>query len=116
MLFTSRELVGAASGPDESLAIGRRVMQALLGALEQIQTRPRYVVAKGGITSHELARRGFGARRATALGQVLPGVPVWRLEAGRAAEATRFPGMPYIVFPGNVGGPDALLQLVRLLI
>jgi len=115
VLFTSRALVSAASGPDDNLAIGRRVMHALLAALEQIQTRPRYVVAKGGITSHELARRGFGAGQATALGQVLPGVPVWRLEAGRGAEATRFPGLPYIVFPGNVGGPDALRQLVRLL-
>jgi uncharacterized protein YgbK (DUF1537 family) len=41
-------------------------------------------------------------------GQLLPGVPIW--ETGKE---TRFPAMPYIVFPGNVGGPDALLEAVR---
>lgn len=43
-------------------------------------------------------------------GQLLPGVPVWRL----GAEA-KFPGLDYVVFPGNVGGPDALTEAVRTL-
>ena len=30
-------------------------------------------------------------------------------------EETRFPGMPYIVFPGNVGGPAALTEAVQRL-
>jgi uncharacterized protein YgbK (DUF1537 family) len=117
VLFTSRELVRAEDSGDaeQNLAIGRRVTQALLAALAQVQKRPRFVVAKGGITSHEVARRGLGARRATALGQILPGVPVWRLEHSTGDSQMRFPGVPYIVFPGNVGGPDALLQVVRLL-
>jgi uncharacterized protein YgbK (DUF1537 family) len=44
------------------------------------------------------------------LGQLLPGVPVWRL-----GSESRFPGVIYIVFPGNVGGPDALAQAYDLL-
>jgi uncharacterized protein YgbK (DUF1537 family) len=44
------------------------------------------------------------------LGQVLPGVPVWQL----GAEA-RFPGLNYVVFPGNVGGADALAAAVAKL-
>jgi hypothetical protein len=41
------------------------------------------------------------------LGQILPDVPVWEL-----GPETSFPGLPYIIFPGNVGGPDALEEVV----
>jgi len=37
---------------------------------------------------------------------VLPGVPVWRLGL-----ESRWPGMAYIVFPGNVGDDDALADI-----
>ena len=52
-------------------------------------------------------RKQFGVRRALVRGQILPGVPVWRL----GAEAL-FPGLDYIVFPGNVGGDTALADAV----
>jgi uncharacterized protein YgbK (DUF1537 family) len=110
VLYTSRELVSA-SGED-GLAIGQRVTDALIGALDGLSTQPRFVIAKGGVTSHEIARRAFGARRATALGQVLPGVPVWRLEATASPLGV---GIPYVVFPGNVGGADDLRRVVELL-
>jgi hypothetical protein len=56
--------------------------------------RPTWVVAKGGITSHDVAVHGLSIRRAEVLGQLLPGmVPVFRpLQA--AAEAI---GMPYVI-------------------
>ncbi|MBM4092476.1 MAG: hypothetical protein FJ276_24095, partial [Planctomycetes bacterium] len=37
-------------------------------------------------------------------------VPVWEL-----GPETRFPGLPYVVFPGNVGGPEALQDAVQKL-
>jgi uncharacterized protein YgbK (DUF1537 family) len=40
----------------------------------------------------------------------LPGIPVWQL-----GEESRFPGMNYVVFPGNVGGADALLHAYQKL-
>jgi uncharacterized protein YgbK (DUF1537 family) len=49
-------------------------------------------------------------RRALVLGQVRPGIPVWRL----GSEA-RFPGLGYVVFPGNVGRPETLSEVVALL-
>jgi len=108
VLWTSRQLVTRAG--EESLAIGRRVTDALLDALGQVRVRPRFVIAKGGITSHEVARRSLGARQATALGQLQPGVPVWRLEG-----SVRFSGVPYVVFPGNVGNPDSIVSATRQL-
>jgi uncharacterized protein YgbK (DUF1537 family) len=109
LVVTSRELV---AGPDaaESLGIGRRISDSLCAILRQIATRPRYLVAKGGITSSDLATSGLGVRRALVLGQALPGVPVWRLGA-----ESRYPGLVYVVFPGNVGGPTALAELVASL-
>jgi uncharacterized protein YgbK (DUF1537 family) len=108
VLYTSRELV---TGHD-NLAIGRTVTDALLAGLRQSAARPRFVIAKGGITSHEVAYRGLGALRATVLGQLQPGVPVWRLESGHGL---RHGGVPYVVFPGNVGGPAGLVDAARAL-
>jgi len=107
VVFTSRKLVPGA-GAAASLAIGNQVSDALVELLRGIEVPPRYLIAKGGITSSNLATRGLGVKRALVLGQILPGVPVWKL-----GPETRFPGLPYIVFPGNVGGPDALAEVVR---
>lgn len=108
-IYTSRTLI---TGPDaeQSLAIGRAVSDGLVALLGAIDARPRYLLAKGGITSSDLATRGLGMRRAMVLGQVIPGVAVWQ-----AGPESRFPGLSYLVFPGNVGGPDALADAVAAL-
>lgn len=109
VVYTSRGLItGADAGA--SLAIGAKVSAALARLVEGLSVRPRYVVAKGGITSSDLATQALGVRRAWVLGQALPGVPVWRL-----GPESRLPDVPYVVFPGNVGGVDALAQLRRQL-
>ena len=105
VLYTSRELI---TGDDaaSSLDIGRRVSESLVAILHQMSATPRCIVAKGGITSSDVATAGLGVRRAWVLGQLLPGVPVWRL-----GPESRYPGIPYVVFPGNVGGPDSLAHI-----
>jgi uncharacterized protein YgbK (DUF1537 family) len=108
-IFTSRQLVNGADA-ESSLAIGRRVSDGLVAIVRAISTRPRYLLAKGGITSSDSATRGLDVRRALVLGQILPGVPVWRL-----GPESRYPEMIYIVFPGNVGGPGALAEVVAAL-
>ncbi len=109
VIYTSRELVTGADA-ETSLAIGRRVSDGLIGIVRAIEARPRYLLAKGGITSSDVATRGLGVRRALVLGQILPGVPVWQL-----GPESRYPGMAYIVFPGNVGGPGALVEVIQAL-
>lgn len=104
VVFTSRALV-TGSGAEESLAIGKRISEALVELLSRIEARPRYLIAKGGITSSDLATHALDVKRAMVLGQILPGVPVWELGA-----ESKFPGLPYVVFPGNVGGPDWLAE------
>jgi uncharacterized protein YgbK (DUF1537 family) len=108
-IWTSRQLVTGADA-ESSLAIGRRVSDGLVAIVRAITTRPRYLLAKGGITSSDIATGGLHVQRALVLGQILPGVPVWQL-----GPESRYPGMSYIVFPGNVGGPGALAEVVAAL-
>ena len=111
VVYTSRRLITGANHA-ESLAIGKKVSDALIATLHEVTTQPRFIIAKGGITSHDVAQKGLGAERALVLGQLAPGVPVWRLESG---PLSRFTGVPYVVFPGNVGGPESLSQAVHTL-
>lgn len=109
VVYTSRQLT-TASDPEQSLSIGRQISSALVTVVHGLEVRPRYLLAKGGITSSDLATKALGVKRANVPGQILPGVPVWQL-----GSESRFPGLAYIVFPGNVGGPDALTKIARTL-
>jgi uncharacterized protein YgbK (DUF1537 family) len=109
VIYTSRTYVGAAGG-ESDLSIGRQVSDALIDIVRGVEVRPRYLVAKGGITSSDVATQGLGVRRALVMGQILPGVPVWR-----TGPESRHPGLAYVVFPGNVGGDDALVEVVERL-
>lgn len=109
-LVTSRRLVTGVDA-SASLAIGESVSSGLVAIVHELATRPCWLVAKGGITSSDLATRALGIRRALVLGQALPGVPVWR-----TGPESKWPGLAYIVFPGNVGSPTALADLVGALV
>ena len=84
LLFTSRTLVRGGDA-DDSLAISRNVSTAVIEVVRAaLAAHPSWVVAKGGITSHDVAVRGLGIRRAEVLGQLLPGmVSVFRPDRGQ---------------------------------
>ena len=108
-VFTSRETLLTLGG-DASLLAGSRISSGLSDIIRLLETRPRYLVAKGGITSYDIATRSLGVKRAMCIGQVLPGVPVWEL-----GDSSKFPGLKYVAFPGNIGDPDWLSQVVAKL-
>jgi len=109
VIYTSRKLITAGHAEGD-LSIGSRVSEALITTLQRIDAKLRYLIAKGGITASDVATKGLNVRRALVLGQILPGVPVWQL-----GPESRHAGIPYIVFPGNVGGGDALAVTVQAL-
>jgi len=112
VIATSRELV-AGQDRASSLTIARRVSDALTAvAAAVLPARPAWVVAKGGITSHETAVAGFGVRRAEVVGQLGRGIISLFRPVDSRPEAL---GMPYVVFAGNVGNPDSLADVVELL-
>lgn len=109
--FTSRNLVTADTGDvEDELRLSVKISQAvqlLVGALNVI---PAFVVAKGGITASDVGTKALQVKRASVLGQIQPGIPVWKL-----GEESRFSGVPYIIFPGNVGEADTLKNVVEVL-
>jgi uncharacterized protein YgbK (DUF1537 family) len=105
ILTTERER----SSQHNTLSHGERVMTALTTAVASLLSEVSVVVAKGGITSAEVARTGIGATSALVLGQVLPGVSVWRMSAHDRREVL------YVVVPGNVGGLDTLTRVLDAL-
>jgi uncharacterized protein YgbK (DUF1537 family) len=112
LLFTSRTVV---PGRDRSggLAIARTVSAALSRIVrEALAASPAWIVAKGGITSHDVAVHGLGIRRAEVTGQLFPGVISVFRPLDAAPEAI---GRPYVVFAGNVGDEETLGQVVAIL-
>jgi uncharacterized protein YgbK (DUF1537 family) len=108
-VYTSRELV--AGGNDQiNMQIGQKISSSLVAIVKNLEARPRYLMAKGGITSSDIATQALGIRKAMVLGQIMPGVPVWLPGA-----ESLYPGMPYIVFPGNVGDAQALVRITMTL-
>ncbi|HVB54131.1 MAG TPA: four-carbon acid sugar kinase family protein [Candidatus Acidoferrales bacterium] len=112
LLVTSRR-VNRVAGGNANLKAARIVSTALSRvAGRALAGRPSWIVAKGGITSHDVAVQGLGMRRATVVGQVLPGMVSVLQPIDAAPEAV---GIPYVVFAGNVGGDDALAKVVAVL-
>jgi uncharacterized protein YgbK (DUF1537 family) len=109
LLVTSRTLVSAQDA-EKSLVIGQMVSSGVISILGRISVRPRYVLAKGGITSSDVATEWLGVKRAIVLGQIARGISVWQL-----GSESRFDGLIYIVFPGNVGKPESLAEVVSIL-
>lgn len=111
VLATSRERITA---PDD--ATSRAIQAAVSTTLVEVvrraiaQRRPRWLVAKGGITSSDVATRSLDIRRAWVRGTLLPGiVSLWE-PANPTAQK-----IPYVVFAGNVGDADSLGAVVTRL-
>ena len=106
LVYTQRKLIKASSDA-ENLNISERVSNLLCQISSGLEQSPHFVVAKGGITSSDIATKSLNIKKALVMGQVFAGVPVWR-----AGPESKFPGMPYVVFPGNVGEEDTLSKLI----
>lgn len=99
------------SGSDEErLIAGRKISDFLSGLINNLKTAPDFVVAKGGITSNDVARFGLEIVEAEVVGQIQPGIPVWK-----PGPESKFPNCTYVVFPGNVGEIDSLKKVYEIL-
>lgn len=110
-IHTRREkLAVPGAGPEELLYISTQISEGLVEVVKSLNIRPKYLIAKGGITSSDIGTKACQEKKAWVPGQIEPGIPVWRL-----GPKSRMPGMPYIIFPGNVGKEDTLYQVIRKL-
>lgn len=108
LIMSSRELITGVDST-ESLSIGSLVAKTLVEIVEHVSVRPRYFIAKGGITSSDAATKSLRIRKAVIVGQGAAGCPLWRCDE----DTCRWQGIPFLVFPGNVGGEDTLGDIVE---
>ncbi|MBX3029917.1 MAG: hypothetical protein KF809_07135 [Chloroflexi bacterium] len=109
VVATSRELVRGADAADD-LRLSAHVSALLVDVVRAVSRRPAWVLAKGGITSSDVATHGLGLDEAWVVGPIAPGVPLWRSGPGG-----RWPGLLLTVFPGNVGDVDTVRAVVARL-
>ena len=93
-----------------NLQIAYAISNALVRLTKRISCYTDYIVAKGGITSHEIAVNALKVRKARVLGQVIPGVPL--IVAKRRGSEKK---LAYTIFPGNVGEEDSLVKIESLI-
>ena len=108
--YTCRKVLQV-DGDTKEAALERSVCisEAVQRLVGELSVRPAFLVAKGGITSSTVATHALGIRKALVLGQIQPGIPVWQADS-----SSKFPEIPYVVFPGNVGDRDTLRQVVEV--
>jgi uncharacterized protein YgbK (DUF1537 family) len=92
---------------EQQLLVSTRISDALTSIITQLAERPAYIIAKGGITSSDVGTKALRVRKALVMGQIRPGIPVWM-----TGPESKFPNLPYIIFPGNVGERDTLRDIV----
>jgi uncharacterized protein YgbK (DUF1537 family) len=109
VLFTSRNERQFASVA-ERLAFGEAVSATLMDVVRGLPPSLGYLVSKGGITSNDVLSSGLALTTARVLGQILPGVTVVQTPPEH-----RIGTLPVVIFPGNVGGNDALVLCYQLL-
>lgn len=108
-VYTGRKRFDAGS-EEESLRIAVKISEAITSIVHRLSVQPAFLIAKGGITSSDVGTKGLGVKKALVLGQVSPGIPVWK-----TGEEAKFPDMAYIIFPGNVGAVTTLRDVVSML-
>ena len=109
VVFTRRDRLDLPTEDrDKQLRISTQISDALTNVIGKLQVRPSFIVAKGGITSSDVGTKALRVRKAMVKGQILPGIPVWQ-----TGPESKFPGLPYVIFPGNVGTEEDLYNIVK---
>lgn len=110
-IFTKRERFDLPTDDkDEQLKISVKISDAVTSIIGRLTVKPNFIIAKGGITSSGVGIKALQVKRAEVMGQIKPGVPVWM-----TGVESKFPHMPYIIFPGNVGTITTLREAVETL-
>ncbi len=97
--------------PDQAtrLAFGEQVSGFLMDLVRVLPPDLGFLISKGGITSNDVLSDGLALHSCRVLGQVLPGCSVVRCPD----DHPRYPGLPVVIFPGNVGDDAALATAYR---
>ena len=110
--YTTRALITADTGNrEDELRLSVRISDAVQSLVGRLSVTPGFVIAKGGITSSDIGIKALAVKKASVLGQIRPGIPVWQ-----TGNDSRFPRIPYVIFPGNVGEDETLKEATEILL
>ncbi|MDB9515481.1 four-carbon acid sugar kinase family protein [Roseofilum reptotaenium CS-1145] len=93
------------------LDFGKQVSHVLMSVVQNLPEDIGYLISKGGITSNDVLSHGLALRSARLLGQILPGCSIVRTPI----DHPRFPNLPVVLFPGNVGDRHGLATVYQRL-
>jgi len=106
VLYTERVYRFSEDTPVDRIRKAALISGFICELVQGINVPPAFLIAKGGITSLEIARKGLEVVKAVVKGQIAAGIPMWELD-----ETCKFPYLPYVVFPGNVGQDKTLHEV-----
>ena len=93
------------------LAFGEQVSAFLMDIVRNLPVTTGFLISKGGITSNDVLSDGLALRTSRVAGQILAGCSVIRCPD----DHPRYPDMPVVIFPGNVGDEHALATVLQRL-
>ncbi|MBK4732275.1 four-carbon acid sugar kinase family protein [Oxynema sp. CENA135] len=110
VIYTSREEL-VFDSVDIRLQFGAAVSALLMDIVRGLPEDIGFLISKGGITSNDVLSTGLALQTARLLGQVLPGCSIVRTPK----DCPKFPDLPVVLFPGNVGDNQGLRTVYRRL-
>lgn len=105
IIFTSR-LEKTFATQAERLKFGEWVSKFLMDIVKNLPQSLGFLISKGGITSNDVLSTGLNLPSSRVVGQILPGCSVVRCPNNHA----RYPDLPVVIFPGNVGDENSLAK------
>lgn len=112
VVYTKRKLLVIENDTkEEALIRSVKISDAVQSLVGKLKITPAFVIAKGGITSSDVGTKALCVKKANVLGQIRPGIPVWQ-----TGKESKFPLIPYVIFPGNVGEITTLKEAVEILL
>lgn len=110
VVYTSRQEL-TFDTVQQRLDFGVAVSRLLMDIVQNLPEDIGFLISKGGITSNDVLSTGLRLRSARLLGQILPGCSMVRTDV----DHPRFPNLPVVLFPGNVGDAQGLAIVYRRL-
>jgi uncharacterized protein YgbK (DUF1537 family) len=110
VIFTSRA-ERRFNSEAERLDFGEMVSGTLMDIVKGLPDSIGFLVSKGGITSNDVLAKGLALRAGRVLGQIAPGCSMLTCPH----DHPRFPDLPVVIFPGNVGEDQTLAGVYRTL-
>ena len=111
VIYTSRTELTDFDSDEERLKFGEEVSDFLMDVVRNLPPSIGFLISKGGITSNDVLSKGLALKTSRVLGQILTGCSVVKCPS----DHPRFPDMPVVIFPGNVGDEFGLATTFRRL-